>query len=182
MSTNTNSNNNNNISNTIHIRRANIDDAQSVNTIWNDGIKLRSATMDTEPHTIEYTIDFINKLNNRYGVFVGLLNNIIVGFVALYPYNIRTCYNGVASLTIYVAEGYRGAKIGQQLLSYAHKHCKDNLFHKITLIVLSHNTAAQSLYTKASWRIVGTHIKQGKIDGKWVDTVIMEKLLIDHNL
>ena len=34
-----------------------------------------------------------------------------------------------------------------------------------------------ALYTKLGFRTVGIYREQGRLDGRWVDTIIMEKLL-----
>jgi phosphinothricin acetyltransferase len=34
-----------------------------------------------------------------------------------------------------------------------------------------------ALYTKLGFRTVGVYKEQGQLDGRWVDTIIMEKLL-----
>jgi phosphinothricin acetyltransferase len=34
-----------------------------------------------------------------------------------------------------------------------------------------------ALYTKHGFRTVGIYKEQGQLDGRWVDTIIMEKLL-----
>ena len=39
------------------------------------------------------------------------------------------------------------------------------------------NTGGMALYQKLGFRTVGIYKEQGKLDGKWVDTIIMEKLL-----
>lgn len=39
------------------------------------------------------------------------------------------------------------------------------------------NTAGQSLYRRLGFREVGVCREQGKLDGVWVDVLIMEKLL-----
>jgi len=39
------------------------------------------------------------------------------------------------------------------------------------------NEAGGRLYRKAGFREVGVYKEQGRVDGRWVDIVIMEKLL-----
>jgi L-amino acid N-acyltransferase YncA len=34
-----------------------------------------------------------------------------------------------------------------------------------------------ALYAKSGFRTVGIYHEQGQLDGKWVDTIVMEKLL-----
>lgn len=39
------------------------------------------------------------------------------------------------------------------------------------------NTGGVALYTRHGFRTVGVYEEQGLLDGRWVDTIIMEKLL-----
>ena len=50
-------------------------------------------------------------------------------------------------------------------------------YHKIVLSAFPFNQAGMRLYEKFGFRTVGVYREQGLIDGRWVDTIIMEKLL-----
>jgi len=50
-------------------------------------------------------------------------------------------------------------------------------YHKIVLSTFPFNTAGMRLYEKFAFRTVGIYREQGLVDGRWVDTIIMEKLL-----
>ena len=39
------------------------------------------------------------------------------------------------------------------------------------------NGAGIALYERFGFRTIGTYKEQGLLDGKWVDTIIMEKIL-----
>jgi phosphinothricin acetyltransferase len=39
------------------------------------------------------------------------------------------------------------------------------------------NTGGMALYTRHGFRTVGVYEEQGLLDGRWVDTIVMEKLL-----
>jgi phosphinothricin acetyltransferase len=47
----------------------------------------------------------------------------------------------------------------------------------MVLAAMAHNDAGITLYTRAGFAHVGVFREQGQLDGKWVDVVIMEKLL-----
>jgi len=42
---------------------------------------------------------------------------------------------------------------------------------------MANNSAGLALYTRTGFTRVGIYREQGLLDGKWVDVVIMEKLL-----
>jgi phosphinothricin acetyltransferase len=47
----------------------------------------------------------------------------------------------------------------------------------MVLAAFDWNTAGIALYDRMGFRRVGIYREQGLLDGRWVDTVIMEKLL-----
>jgi L-amino acid N-acyltransferase YncA len=50
-------------------------------------------------------------------------------------------------------------------------------YHKMVLAALNHNDAGAALYTSAGFSRVGVYREHGQLDGRWVDVLIMEKLL-----
>jgi phosphinothricin acetyltransferase len=51
-------------------------------------------------------------------------------------------------------------------------------YHKIVLSAFPTNTAGMRLYTRQGFTTVGIYKEMGLLDGRWVDTIIMEKLLL----
>lgn len=49
----------------------------------------------------------------------------------------------------------------------------------MVLTTLAVNNAGHKLYQSVGFTKVGTYVKQGILDGKWVDVNIMEKFLLD---
>jgi L-amino acid N-acyltransferase YncA len=47
----------------------------------------------------------------------------------------------------------------------------------MVLSALATNDAGIALYTRVGFSVVGTYREQGQLDGEWVDTIVMEKLL-----
>ncbi len=47
----------------------------------------------------------------------------------------------------------------------------------MVLAAMAHNSAGIALYSRAGFSHVGVYHEQGQLDGKWVDVVIMEKIL-----
>jgi len=50
-------------------------------------------------------------------------------------------------------------------------------YHKLVLSAFPWNEAAMALYRRFGFREVGVYREQGELGGRWVDTVIMEKIL-----
>jgi phosphinothricin acetyltransferase len=50
-------------------------------------------------------------------------------------------------------------------------------FHKLVLATLARNEAGIRFYARHGFRHVGVYEEQGRLDGQWVDVVLMEKVL-----
>ena len=61
----------------------------------------------------------------------------------------------------------------EELIALARRHG----FHKLVLSAFPFNAGGVALYEKLGFRTVGVYREQGLLDGKWVDTIVMEKLL-----
>lgn len=101
----------------------------------------------------------------------------VSGWASLNPYSNRSAYDGVADLSIYISRDYRGKGLGKHLLAEIESIAAANGFHKIVLFTFPFNRLGQGLYRKRGYREVGVFQNQGKLDGKFVDVMVMEKLL-----
>jgi L-amino acid N-acyltransferase YncA len=158
-------------------RQASINDLESILNIYNQGIEDRIATLEEDQKDIEYMTQWFNSHNRRFAVIVIENNEEIVGWASLNPYSNRCAYAGVADLSIYIRRDYRGKGVGSQLLKEIEYTATLNQFNKIVLFTFPFNSLGQGLYRKNDYREVGVFKNQGKLDGRFVDVMIMEKIL-----
>ena len=99
----------------------------------------------------------------------------VVAWGSLNPFSPRDAYRPVADFSIYVARSHRGKGVGKvaRLVELA----REQGYHKMVLSAFPFNAAGMALYEKLGFRTVGTYKEQGLLDGRWVDTIVMEKLL-----
>lgn len=160
------------------IRPAQKSDLPSILDIYNQGILDRIATLEEEPKDLEYMKNWFQSRSSRYAVLVSEIDSgEIGGWASLNPYSHRCAYAGVADLSIYIRRDLRGMGLGSALLSELERVARTNSFHKIVLMTFPFNPAGQGLYLKMNYRCVGIFQNQGKLDGKFVDVMAMEKLL-----
>ena len=67
--------------------------------------------------------------------------------------------------------------MGGRLLSRLVTLAAEHGYHKIVLAMFGWNTAGIGLYQGRGFREVGVYREHGRLDGRWVDIVIMEKVL-----
>ncbi|MBI2469194.1 MAG: N-acetyltransferase, partial [Candidatus Rokubacteria bacterium] len=101
----------------------------------------------------------------------------VVGWGSLNVFNPRRAYDHVADFSLYVERDWRGRGVGGRLLDALIARARALGYHKLVLSAFPWNEAGTTVYRRAGFREVGTYREQGLLDGKWVDTIIMEKIL-----
>ncbi len=166
------------------LRLASPDDATAICRIYNQGIEDRVATLETELRTPEERRQWLAARGPRHPVVVaevpdagGSQSGEIVAWGSLNPYNPRQAYRFVADFSIYVERAWRGKGAGRLLLERLVELAREQGYHKMVLSAFPTNDAGMALYQKLGFRTVGIYKEQGLLDGRWVDTIVMEKLL-----
>lgn len=161
----------------VAVRPARSDDARAICEIYNEGIEDRVATLETRLRTADEQRDWLDARDARHPVLVAERDARVIGWGSLNVFNPRAAYDHVADFSIYVARSARGAGIGARLLESLIALARDIGYHKMVLAAFEWNTPGIAMYERAGFRRVGVYREQGLLDGRWVDTVIMEKLL-----
>jgi phosphinothricin acetyltransferase len=164
------------------IRDARPADAAAICLAYNQGIQDRIATLETEERTPEERRAWLLARGPRHPVLVAEVpgpggDAVVVGWASLNGYNPRTAYDHVTDLSLYVERGWRGRGIGRALLDALIARARTVGYHKLVLAAFPFNAAGMAAYGRAGFRVVGTYREQGCLDGRWVDTVVMEKIL-----
>jgi L-amino acid N-acyltransferase YncA len=100
-----------------------------------------------------------------------------IGWASLNVFNARDAYRFVADISVYVERGWRGKGVGRVLLEKLTELGRTHGYHKLVLSAFPGNAGGMALYAKSGFRAVGIYHEQGQLDGTWVDTIVMEKLL-----
>ncbi len=161
----------------ITIRPANAADSPEITRIYNEGIRDRLATLETEERTPEERLAWLQARDERHPVLVAERAGAVAGWGSLNVFNPRPAYAHVADFSIYVGREARGGGIGKALLAALIACARELSYHKLVLAAFPHNEAGMRLYTRFGFREVGVYREQGLLDGAWVDVVIMERLL-----
>jgi phosphinothricin acetyltransferase len=161
----------------IHVRGAAPDDADAICAIYNQGIEDRLATLETELRTPDERRCWLGARGPRHPVIVAEAEAGVVGWGSLNSFNARAAYDHVADFSVYVERAWRGKGVGRALLEALVEKARALSYHKLVLAAFPFNDAGMHLYERTGFRPVGVYKEQGKVDGRFVDIVIMEKLL-----
>jgi phosphinothricin acetyltransferase len=159
------------------MRPARWPDLPMIRDIRNQGIVDRVASLDAEPHSPQETHLWFSTHGPRHPVLVAEVAGCIVGWASLNLFNPRKAYQYVADLSVYIERQQRGKGLGGQLLETVIRLGRELDYHKIVLSAFPFNTAGIRLYERHGFTTVGIYKEMGKLDGRWIDTIIMEKLL-----
>ena len=102
-------------------------------------------------------------------------NNQMAGWAALSPVSSRCVYAGVAEVSIYIAENFRGKGVGKILLSKLIEESEAGGFWTLQSGIFAENTGSIKLHEQCGFRIIGYREKIGKKDDVWKDNIIMER-------
>jgi L-amino acid N-acyltransferase YncA len=158
------------------VRLARADDAEAICAIYNEGIADR-ATLETEPRTVDERRSWLADRDARYAVAVVESRGVVVGWASLNVFNAREAYRHVADISVYVARDARGKGAGTALLERLVELGREGGFHKLVLAGFPSNAASVALYRRLGFREVGIYKEQGRLDGAWVDVLLMERFL-----
>ena len=161
----------------ISIRSATADDAAVICTIYNQGIDDRIATLETELRTAEERRQWLAARSPRHPVVAAISGGEVVGWGSLNAFNPRPAYDNVVDLSVYVERAWRGRGVGRALLAHLLDLARGLGYHKMVLATFPYNAAGVALYRRMGFTSVGVYHEQGRLDGRWVDVLVMERLL-----
>jgi L-amino acid N-acyltransferase YncA len=160
----------------LSIRAATISDTDAVAAIYNEGIEDRLATFETRPRAAGEVRDW---LDEGLPFLVAVRGDEVVGFARVSPYSDRCVYEGVGEHGVYVARAARGGGVGRRLLEALCEEAERAGLYKLTSRVFTDNAASRAVHVAAGFQEVGVQRRHGRLDGRWKDCVLVERLLGD---
>jgi len=162
----------------VRIRDATPDDAPAIARVYNQGIEDRTATLETELRSPEERSGWLASHGPRHPVLVAVdPDGAVLAWGSLNRFNPRAAYDHVADFSLFVDREVRGRGVGGALLDALEARARAIGYHKMVLAAFATNVPGTRLYERRGFATVGTYHEQGMLDGRWVDVVIIEKLL-----
>ena len=161
----------------VQIRTATLDDAASIAEIYNQGIDDRAATYETKRRSAEDQRAWLQAIAGRYPAVVAQIDGEIVGWAGAGPYRYRECYRGIGEFSMYVHRDWRRRGVGHLLLAGLIREAEQLGLWKLLSRIFPFNEASRALCRKHGFREVGVYEKHARLDGCWLDVVIVERLI-----
>ncbi len=159
-----------------HVEPMRREDWEQVRAIYEEGIATENATF--EPVVPDWkTWDSAHVAEPR---LVVRANGQVAAWAALSRVSARKVYAGIAEVSVYVGERFRGKGIGDALLGALVEASEKAGFWTLQGGIFPENEISIELHKKHGFRVLGIREKVGKmaygeLKGKWRDVVLMER-------
>jgi len=167
--------------NGITTRAAAATDIPAITAIYGEQVDHGTATFEVvAPDEAEMATRMAALVDAGYPYFVACEGSTVVGFGYAGPYRPRFAYRTTVEDSIYLAPGARGRGIGGMLLRLLIDACASGGFRQmIAVIGDQQNQASIRLHSAAGFVLVGTLKKVGYKQGRWLDSVLMQRPIGD---
>ena len=101
----------------------------------------------------------------------------VIGFGSLSPYRDRPAYSTTVEDSVYVARDHHGSGVGRGLLTELVQLATAHGFHSMMARIVGGHEASIALHRSCGFDVVGTEREVGRKFGRWLDVVVMQRLL-----
>jgi phosphinothricin acetyltransferase len=161
----------------MELRLATLDDAEAIRGIYNVEVTTSTATFDLVPRTLEEQRTWQAERSGARAVLVAVADGSVCGFGSLSPWRDRPAYATTVEDSVYVHRDRQGQGIGRALLSKLVTTATAHGFHACLARIVGGHEASIALHAACGFEVIGTEREVGRKFGKWLDVVLMERLL-----
>ena len=147
-------------------------DWEHVRAIYVEGIATGHATFEREapPSWESWEASHLPQCR-----LVARSGEMVKGWAALSRVSSRCVYSGVAEVSVYVGERFRGEGIGRALLEALVKTSEEAGIWTLQAGIFPENAASVRLHERCGFRQVGRRERIGEMNGVWRDTLLLER-------
>ena len=163
------------------IRDCREEDLPEITAIYADSVETGTASFElVAPDLAEMTTRRANLLKGGYPYLVAEEEGKILGYAYAGAYRPRPAYGATVENSIYIRSDWRGRGVGSALLTALIEAATARGFRQmIAVIGDSENHASRALHARAGFEHIGILRSVGWKHGRWLDSVLMQRLLGD---
>jgi phosphinothricin acetyltransferase len=162
----------------VSIRTAEARDAEAIATIYNYEVENTTATFDLVPRSVEIQREWLAARTGAFTALVAADMNVgVLGFAALSTYRDRAGYRTTVENSVYVHREHQRRGVGRLLLTALLDVARDSGFHTVIARIDSQSLGSLALHRSLGFAEVGVEREIGRKFGRWLDSVIMQKML-----
>jgi L-amino acid N-acyltransferase len=161
----------------MQVRLATLDDAEPIRQIYNLEVTTSTATFDLVPRSLDDQRAWLAERSGARAVLVAEADGEVCGFGSLSPWRDRPAYATTVEDSVYVHRDHQGRGVGRRLLTELVSTATAHGFHACMARVVGGHEASIALHQRCGFEVVGTEREVGRKFGRWLDVVLMERLL-----
>lgn len=166
----------------MNVRLAKAEDAEAIRQIYNLAVTTSVVTFDLVPRSANEQRQWLEARSGAHAVVVAEDGNEedgkkIAGFASLSPYRDKPAYSTSVEDSIYVHETYQRQGVGRLLLEELIRVATVHGFHAMFARIVDGHLPSIRLHESMGFETIGTEREVGRKFGRWLDVLVMEKLL-----
>lgn len=161
----------------MEIRAATVDDAEATAAIYNEEVTTSTVTFDLVTRSVAEQAEWLSARAGALEVVVADVDGEIAGFASLSPFRDRPAYRTTVEDSVYVHRDHRGTGVGRALLAEIVHVAEARGFHSVIGRIVGGHDASIRLHRAVGFEHVGVEREVGRKFGRWLDVVVMQKLL-----
>ncbi|MDQ3569595.1 MAG: N-acetyltransferase family protein [Actinomycetota bacterium] len=161
----------------LAVRLANPGDAEAIRAIYNREVTGSTVTFDLVPRTIADQRAWLAAHAGAHPAVVAVKEGVILGFGSLSAYRERPAYATTVEDSVYVHHDARGQGVGVAILSELVRLATSHGFHTVVARVVGGHEASIRVHRTCGFQTVGVEKEVGRKFGRWLDVVVMQRLL-----
>jgi phosphinothricin acetyltransferase len=154
-----------------------LEDAEAIRAIYNVEVTTSTVTFDLEPRSLEAQRQWLAARSGAHSAIVAELDGEVIGFASLSPWKDRPAYRTSVEDSVYVHREHQGKGVGRLLLSQLVDVANKSGFHAVFGRIVGGHESSIGLHLALGFEVIGTEREVGRKFGKWLDVVVVEKLL-----
>ncbi len=161
----------------VAVRLARSSDAEAIRTIYNREVTGSTVTFDLVPRTLAEQEAWLAEHEGVHPAVVAESDGEVVAFGSLAPYRSRPAYATTVEDSVYVRGDCRGLGLGRAVLGELVRLGTLHGFHAVMARIVGGHEASIGLHTSCGFELVGIEREVGRKFGRWLDVVLMQRLL-----
>ena len=161
----------------MDVRPARMDDAEAIRGIYNLEVTTSTVTFDLVPRTLEEQRQWLAEHSGAHPAVVAHDGAEVVGFASLSPFRDRPAYATTVEDSVYVRRDRHGGGVGRLLLDELVRLAAGHGFHTVMARIVGGHEASVALHRGCGFEHVGVEREVGRKFGRWLDVVVMQRLL-----
>jgi phosphinothricin acetyltransferase len=153
-------------------------DAEGIRAIYNREVEGSTVTFDMVARSLDEQLAWISEHSGSYPAIVAVDGSgAVLGFASLSPYRPRPAYATTVENSVYVHHEARGRGIAVRLMSEVVELAASHGFHAIIARIVGDHEASIALHARVGFEVIGREREVGRKFGRWLDVVLMQKML-----